>query len=211
MRGIWTSAILSGLLAVVLGIVILAWPEPSVAADAVLFGVYLVVSGVAQVFLAFSLPVSAASRFLNLISGVASVALGILAFRHFDKGYAVLLLATWVAVGFIFRGVSVTASAVGAPQLPGRGWAVFFGFISMIAGFVVLAYPFDSIETLALVVGACLIILGEVEVGSGFVMRGNVKKAENSVMSADWPLRAAPTTTDKSIGLQSQWVPVGPR
>ena len=81
----------------------------------------------------------------------------------------------------------------------------------MIAGFVVLAYPFDSIETLALVVGACVIILGEVEVGSAFVMRGNVKKAENSVMSTDWPLRAAPTTTGKSIGLQSQWVPVGPR
>jgi len=30
MQGIWTSAILSGLLAVVLGIVILAWPQPSV-------------------------------------------------------------------------------------------------------------------------------------------------------------------------------------
>ena len=44
MRGIWTSAILSGLLAVVLGVVILAWPEPSVVAAAALFGVYLVMS-----------------------------------------------------------------------------------------------------------------------------------------------------------------------
>ena len=57
MRGIWTSAILTGIFAVVLGIVILAWPEPSVAAAAVLFGVYLVVSGVAQVFLALSLQI----------------------------------------------------------------------------------------------------------------------------------------------------------
>jgi uncharacterized membrane protein HdeD (DUF308 family) len=160
MRGISTSAIFSGLLAVALGAVILAWPQPSVVAAAMLFGVYLVVSGVALVLLAFSLPTSGGSRFLNVITGVASVALGILAFRHFGEGYAILLLAIWVATGFIIRGVFVTASAISVPQFPGRGWAIFFGSISIIAGFLVLAYPFDSIETLALVVGAWLTILG---------------------------------------------------
>jgi uncharacterized membrane protein HdeD (DUF308 family) len=178
MQGIWTSAILSGLLAVVLGVVILAWPQPSVVAAAALFGVYLVVSGIALVVLAFSLPASGGSRFLNFISGVASIALGILAFRHFGEGYAVLLLAIWIATGFIIRGMFVTASAIGVPQFPGRGWAIFFGLITIIAGFVMLAYPFDSIETLALVVGAWLVILGATEVISGFGMRSDVKKVE---------------------------------
>ena len=177
-RGISTAAILSGLLAVVLGVVMLAWPQPSVVAAAVLFGVYLVVSGVALVVLAISLPTSGGTHFLNLISGVASVALGILAFRHFGEGYAILLLAIWVAVGFIIRGTYVTASAIGVPQFPGRGWAIFFGSISIIAGFVMLAYPFDSIETLALVVGAWLTILGAMEVISGIGMRSDVKKVE---------------------------------
>jgi uncharacterized membrane protein HdeD (DUF308 family) len=178
MRSIWTTAILSGLLAMGLGIVILAWPQPSVVAAAALFGVYLVVSGIVLVILAFSLPTSAGSRFLNFISGVASVALGILAFRHFGEGYAVLLLAIWVAIGFIIRGVFVTASAISVPGFPGRGWAIFFGFITIIAGFVMLAYPFDSIETLALVVGAWLTILGATEVISGLGMRSDVKKVE---------------------------------
>jgi uncharacterized membrane protein HdeD (DUF308 family) len=178
MRGIWTTAILSGLSAIVLGAVILAWPQPSLVAAAVLFGVYLVVSGVALIFLAFSLPASGGSRFLNLITGVASVALGILAFRHFGDEYAILLLAIWIATGFIIRGVFVTASAISVPQFPGRGWAIFFGLISIIAGFVMLAYPFDSIETLALVVGAWLTILGAMEVISGFGMRSDVKKVE---------------------------------
>jgi uncharacterized membrane protein HdeD (DUF308 family) len=178
MQGIWTSAILSGLLAVVLGVVILTWPQPSVVATAALFGVYLVVSGIALVVLAFSLPASGGSRFLNFISGVASIALGILAFRHFGEGYAVLLLAIWIATGFIIRGMFVTASAIGVPQFPGRGWAIFFGLITIIAGFVMLAYPFDSIETLALVVGAWLVILGATEVISGFGMRSDVKKVE---------------------------------
>jgi uncharacterized membrane protein HdeD (DUF308 family) len=178
MRSIWTTAILSGLLAVVLGVVILAWPRPSIVAAAALFGVYLVVSGITLVFLAFSMPASAGSRFLNFISGVLSIALGILAFRHFGEGYAVLLLAIWVATGFIIRGVFVTASAISVPQFPGRGWAIFFGLITIVAGFVMLAYPFDSIETLALVVGAWLTILGATEIISGLGMRSDVKKVE---------------------------------
>jgi uncharacterized membrane protein HdeD (DUF308 family) len=198
-RNIWTSTILSGVLAVVVGVLILAWPEPSVVAAAVFFGVYLVVSGLALVFLALSLAVSADSRFLCFISGVASITLGILAFRHFGEGYAVLLLAIWVATGFVFRGVSVTASAISDPRFPGRVWAICFGLISIIAGFVVLAYPFDSIKTLALVVGVWLIILGIMEIVSGFGMRSDVKKLEKMT---DWPERAAPTATDKSVAAQ---------
>jgi uncharacterized membrane protein HdeD (DUF308 family) len=180
MHRIWMSAMLFGVLAVILGVVILVWPKPSILVAAALFGAYLVVSGVALVILAFGLPAaSGASRFLNFITGVLSVILGILAFRHFGEGYAVLLLAIWIAVGFIFRGVSAVAVAISEPQVPGRGWAIFFGIISLIAGVVVLAYPFDSIVTLALVVGIWLIILGVTEVISGFGMRRDVKKAEN--------------------------------
>lgn len=176
---LWMAAILFGLLAVILGAVILAWPGPSIVVAAVLFGVYLVVSGVALVILAFSLPVSAGSRFLNFISGVLSVILGILAFRHFGQGYAILLLAIWIGIGFIFRGVTAVASAAGDRGFPGRGWAIFFGVISIIAGVVVLAYPFDSIVTLALVVGIWMIVLGVMEVISGFGMRSDLKKVEN--------------------------------
>ena len=91
-----------------------------------------------------------------------------------------LLLAIWIGVGFIFRGVSVMASAISDRQFPGRGWAIFFGVISLIAGVVVLAYPFDSIVTLALVVGIWLIVLGVVVVISGFGMRTDVKKVEKA-------------------------------
>jgi uncharacterized membrane protein HdeD (DUF308 family) len=72
------------------------------------------------------------------------------------------------------------ASAISDKQLPGRGWAIFFGVVSTIAGVVVLAYPFDSIVTLALVVGIWLIVLGVMEVISGFGMRSDVKKVEKA-------------------------------
>ena len=188
MHRIWISAMLLGVLAVILGVVILVWPQPSIVVAAALFGAYLVVSGVALVILAFSLPAaSGAGRFLNFITGVLSVILGVLAFRHFGEGYAILLLAIWIAIGFIFRGVSGVALAVSEPRFPGRGWAIFFGIISAIAGLVVLAYPFDSIVTLALVVGIWLVILGVMEVISGFGMRSDLKKVENIAGTAGHP------------------------
>ena len=188
MHRIWISAILFGALAVILGVVILVWPGPSIVVAAVLFGVYLVMSGAAMVILAFALPAaSGASRFLYFISGAVSVILGILAFRHFGEGYAILLLAIWIAVGFIFRGVSAVALAISYPRFPGRGWSIFFGIISTLAGVVVLVYPFDSIVTLALVVGIWLIILGVMEVISAFGMRSDAKKVKNITGTADRP------------------------
>ena len=122
---LWKSTIITGLLAVVLGVVILAWPGKSIIVASVLLGIYLVVSGVAQVIFAFSLHVSAGSRILLFVSGAASLILAVLAFRHFGEGYAILLLGIWIGVGFVFRGVATTVTAISDPILPGRGWAIF--------------------------------------------------------------------------------------
>jgi len=131
---------------------------------------------VAQVIFAFSLPVSAASRILLFVSGAASLVLAVLAFRHFGEGYAILLLAIWIGVGFVFRGVATTVAAISDPHLPGRGWAIFFGVITILAGLVVLASPLDSLVTLTLVIGIWLIILGVMEVVSSFGIRNDQKK-----------------------------------
>jgi uncharacterized membrane protein HdeD (DUF308 family) len=160
---------LSGILSVALGVLVLAWPQISVLAAAIAFGAYLLITGVAQVIFAFSLHVSAGSRVLLFISGAASLILAVLAFRHF--GNAVLLLAIWIGVGFIFRGVATTVSAISDPHLPGRGWSIFIGVISLLAGIVVMASPFESIITLALVVGIWLVVIGVFEVVSAFGIR----------------------------------------
>jgi uncharacterized membrane protein HdeD (DUF308 family) len=173
---LWKSTLLSGVLAIILGILVLVWPGISILVAAILFGAYLLVSGIAQVVFAFSLHVSAGGRVLLFISGAASLILAVLAFRHF--GDALLLLAIWIGVGFIFRGVATTVSAISDPTLPGRGWNIFFGVISIIAGIVVLASPFESLEILTLVVGIWLIVSGVFEVITAFGVRVAAKKVE---------------------------------
>jgi uncharacterized membrane protein HdeD (DUF308 family) len=168
---LWKSTLVSGILSLIVGGIVLAWPGISILAAAVAFGVYLLITGIAQVVFAFSLHVSAGSRILLFISGAASLILAILAFRHFGQGYAVLLLAIWIGVGFIFRGVATTVSAISDPQLPGRAWSIFVGAISLLAGIVVIASPFDSIVTLALVVGIWFVVIGVFEIISSFGIR----------------------------------------
>jgi uncharacterized membrane protein HdeD (DUF308 family) len=168
---LWKSTLASGVLTAIVGALVLAWPGISVLAAAIAFGVYLLITGVAQVAFAFSLHVSAGSRILLFISGAASLILAVLAFRHFGQGYAVLLLAIWIGIGFVFRGVATTVSAISDPTLPGRGWSIFIGAITLIAGIVVLASPLASIITLAIVVGIWLAVIGVVEVIASFGIR----------------------------------------
>jgi uncharacterized membrane protein HdeD (DUF308 family) len=184
---LWKSILVSGALAVVLGVVVLIWPGKSILVAAVLFGVYLLISGVAQVIFAFSLPVTAGSRILLFLSGAASLILAVLAFRHFGQGYAILLLAIWIGVGFIFSGVAMTGAALSEPGFPGRGWTVFGGVVSIIAGIVVLAWPIDSIVILAWVTGIWLVAIGLVEIVSAF----QIHRAANTIRNTGHGGRAS--------------------
>lgn len=168
---LWTATLLSGLVTAILGVLVLVWPGKSLIVAAALFGAYLLVSGIAQVVFAFALHVSAGGRFLLFVSGAASVILAVLAFRHFGEGYALLLLAIWIGIGFVFRGVATTAAAVSDRGYPGRGWAMFAGLITVLGGLTVLAWPFDSIAILALVVGIWLVVIGLLEIGGAVMMR----------------------------------------
>jgi len=188
LQHLWKSTLLSGILAVILGILVLAWPGKTIIVAAIFFGAYLLITGIAQVIFAFSLHVSAGGRVLLFISGAASLILAVLAFRHFGEGYALLLLAIWIGVGFIFRGVATTVSAISDPGMPGRGWEIFFGIISIIAGVVVMGSPLDSLAVLTLVVGIWLIILGVFEVISAF----GIRKAGKDVAAVKEKLTVPP-------------------
>lgn len=178
---LWSATLLSGALTALLGVLLLVWPGKSLIVASALFGAYLLVSGIVQVLMAFALHTSAGARFLLFITGAISIALAVLAFRHFGEGYALLLLAIWVGIGFIFRGTATTAMAVSDRGHPGRGWAILSGIVTILAGIVTLAYPFDSVAVLTLVVGVWLVVIGLFEIGAAFAVRKDAKTVVNAV------------------------------
>lgn len=180
---LWKSTLLSGILSLTLGILVYVLPERSIVIAAALFGIYLLVTGAVQVFFAFALHVTAGGRVLSFISGAASLVLAVLCFRHFgqDPLLAILLLAIWIGVGFIFRGVATSISAISDPHLPGRAWQIFLGLVSLLAGIVMLAAPLESIEILTLVVAIWLIVIGVFEIVSSFGIRSATRRMEKAL------------------------------
>src|ERR1700753_3794741 len=178
---LWKSTLLSGILSLTLGILVYVLPEHSIVIAAALFGIYLLVTGAAQVFFAFTLHVSAGGRVLSFISGAASLVLAVLCFRHFGQGYAILLLAIWIGVGFIFRGVATSISATSDPTLPGRGLHVILGAISLLAGIVMIGSPFESLAILTLIVGIWLVVIGAFEIVSSFGIRRASERVDNAL------------------------------
>jgi uncharacterized membrane protein HdeD (DUF308 family) len=56
-------------LTIVLGAIVLALPWPSILVASTLFGVYLLLSGLVELFMAFTLSRSAGTRMMLFISG----------------------------------------------------------------------------------------------------------------------------------------------
>lgn len=102
----------AGVLTVLMGAIVLAWPGLTIVVASTLFGVYLLVTGLVELFVAFTLPWSAATRVMLFISGALSLVLAILSFRHFGDAYAVLLLSLWIGISFIFQGISGAAFGI---------------------------------------------------------------------------------------------------
>jgi uncharacterized membrane protein HdeD (DUF308 family) len=168
-RSTWQVLLLTGLLTVALGVIVLAWPGKTLVVAGVLFGIYLVVSGVGYVLAAFGAHTGVAMRVLGFLGGIVSVVLGFFCFR--DQLESILLLALWIGIGWLFRGMTLLAAALSFDQLPGRGWQALSGAIIIIGGGVLIVSPFDSIAILTLVAGCWLIAIGIIDVVTAFQVR----------------------------------------
>src|SRR5258708_4478031 len=121
-RNTWQLLLLIGVLGVSLGVIVLAWLGKTLLVAGVLFGIYLVVSGVGYVFAAFGTHAGAAMRVLSFLTGVVSLVLGFFCFR--DKLESILLLALWIGMGWVVRGVALLVPALSCGGISAPGWPV---------------------------------------------------------------------------------------
>ncbi|WP_035844792.1 HdeD family acid-resistance protein [Kitasatospora azatica] len=171
----WHTALAAGLIALALGVVVLAWPDRTLQVIGVLFGVYLVLSGILQIVLASTVHLTTGLRVLGFISGALSLLVGLLCFR--GPYQSLLLLSLWIGIGWLFRGVTGTVSSLELPSgTPGRGWLIFLGVVTAVAGVILLVDPFNSIFALAVMAGIWLVLIGLVEIGHAIALRSRAKQ-----------------------------------
>jgi uncharacterized membrane protein HdeD (DUF308 family) len=172
-RSAWQLLLLIGLAAVALGVIVLVWPGKTLFVAGVLFGIYLVVSGIGYMFAAFGTHAGVAMRVLAFITGVVSLVLGFFCFR--EEFEAVWLLAIWIGIGWLFRGMTLLAAALSFDHMPGRAWQALSGLIIVIGGAVMIISPLRSIAILTLVAGWWLIVIGVMDIVTAFQTRSRAK------------------------------------
>lgn len=172
-RSAWQLVLFIGVLAVALGVAVLAWPGKTLVVAGVLFGIYLVVSGVGYMFTAFGSHTGAAMRVLAFLTGAVSLVLGFFCFR--DKLESLMLLALWIGISWLFRGMTLLAAALSFDHLPARGWQAISGVIILVGGGMMIVYPLNSIAVLALVAGCWLIAIGVVDIITAFQIRSRLR------------------------------------
>ncbi|MEU3859449.1 HdeD family acid-resistance protein [Streptomyces sp. NPDC028722] len=158
----WQILLTMGFATIALGVIALVWPGATLRVVGILFGVYLLGTGVFQLAAAFGTHVRRHLRVLHFLTGAASILLGLICFRGTLE--SILLLALWIGFGWLLRGTTETAAAASDQHMPARGWHVAFGIIGALAGVVMIIMPFASIAALTLVAGVMAIVLGLTEV-----------------------------------------------
>ncbi|MFG2138496.1 HdeD family acid-resistance protein [Streptomyces sp. NPDC048650] len=182
----WQFLLTMGLAAIALGVVVLVWPSQTLRVVGVLFGIYLLVTGVFQLAGAFGTHVPRHLRVLHFVAGALFILLGLVCFRGTLE--SILLLALWIGFGWLLRGIMVTATAVSAEDIPARGWQLFSGIVTALAGIVLIVSPFSSIAALTLVVGIMAIVVGAVEVFHAIKMRVEVGRLTHGTATKRRPM-----------------------
>ena len=167
-NGIRVAYAIAGVVALILGAVLLIWPEKTVAVVAAIIGIYFVVTGVVKLALGiFSRGIGGGQRAFDIFLGALLLILGIFALRNLTGSSAALLIliVTLIGIGWILDGIfAIVESGASAS----RGWAISYGIIGILAGLFILLAPAWSITVLILYGGIVLIVLGVVGVIRAF-------------------------------------------
>jgi uncharacterized membrane protein HdeD (DUF308 family) len=176
----WGWVLFFGIVTLLAGLFALFWPGRTIVVVAVLFGVQLVVAGIFRFIAALAADEeSGGARALLALLGVLSFIVGLYALRNVLVTIAALALL--LGIYWIVNGAVEVFAALSHRGMQGRGWTIFMGLLSVVAGVAVLVYPAISLTTLAVVLGFWLLVYGIMEIVLAFRLRSAGQEATRVV------------------------------
>jgi uncharacterized membrane protein HdeD (DUF308 family) len=157
-HGRQASLILLGVLAIIVGIIALAWPGVTVLALVILFAVYAFIDAGLQAMRAFSSR-SAGPVFGHLLLGLIDLAAGVIALVW--PGPTALVLVLIIGIWAVIGGFVEFFAAFQSGEAAGtRALFILGGLVSIAFGVVLFGRPGVGAVTLALLFGLFSIIYG---------------------------------------------------
>lgn len=175
-RSAWPAFLAAGLAAVVVGVLLLAWPSETLTLVAILIGISLIVAGLMRLFRGFTAhQASGGARAADVVIGLLAIIVGLYFLRH--TGFTITTMAIIVGIFWVINGIAELAAGMSGGPVPGRGLMITTGILSLLAGLVVMFWPTISLSVLVVVIGIWLLVYGIALVVMGFQLR---RAARNS-------------------------------
>ncbi|QIM19503.1 hypothetical protein G7066_14645 [Leucobacter coleopterorum] len=164
-----------GLIAVVLGLLVLFFPVKSGAVVlqivAAIIAAYALVMGVVYIGSAiFSRTLGGWARTGHILLGLLYIVGGVIMMVNLGATAAVLTVFLTVIIGvlWLFEGIMAFTTV---SQSNNKVWTVIYGIISVIAGLVLMLSPLMGAITLWILLGISMVVLGVVQVVRAFSMK----------------------------------------
>lgn len=150
----------SGIAAIILGILLFVVPGRTLQLAAIVLGVNFLVAGMMRLWLgAFGRLPAGQHRVLGILFGALLVITGLIILRDSAVAAATLLLiiVLFAGIGWILDGI---IAIVESGRAKSRVWAILFGAVSILAGIIVLAVPGWTARWLIIFAAIGLIVTG---------------------------------------------------
>jgi uncharacterized membrane protein HdeD (DUF308 family) len=163
----WWLWMLFGVLSLAAGVIALIDPGLSLLAIAILFGSYLIVSGIFELMAGVTArEADTTRRVFAVVLAILSLIAGIICLLR--PGTGILALVIVLGVFLVMSGVMQLVGAV-SDDMPWLSAAV--GLIDLVLGIIILAVPGLGIITLALLFGISLVARGAMSIAVGWRLR----------------------------------------
>jgi uncharacterized membrane protein HdeD (DUF308 family) len=164
----WWLFVLVGGIAIVAGVLALAYPDITLRALGIILGAYLLIWGIFTLAAGFAPGASVSLGVVRVLVGFVGILAGLICVVR--PGASLLALLIAFSFWFILVGIGDLVRAM--ESTVNRGWIGLLGALSVVAGVIILANPDIGLTTLALLVGLGLLVRGTLEIVLGFTLRG---------------------------------------
>jgi uncharacterized membrane protein HdeD (DUF308 family) len=179
----WWMTLLRGVIAILFGIMLFAWPQISLASLVLVFGAFAFVDGVTNLVTALGGRKEHESWWVLLLTGLAGIGIGVLTFLN--PGVTALALLFYIAIWAIAIGLLEIVAAIRLRQeIKGEFWLGLAGVASVAFGVLIAGRPGEGALAVLWLIGTYAIAYGAILVILAFQARSFVKRLKKAVAPA---------------------------
>ena len=155
-----TNVVISAILCIVLGIVLVAWPDLSMKIVCTAVGAVLLIGGGVRLAVYFTTKDGSVYAQMNLIMGIILAVVGVWILLQPDKVLAIIPIIVGIVI--VLHGVNNLRQAAALYKEKYDKWwvALILGLLTVGFGVLLVCRPFEALDTAVMLIGVFLIYDG---------------------------------------------------